>query len=259
MRRIFLFLFILLAFPRALFAAPLPLPFESTVVTRVPLHEKVVALTFDADMTPYMLKELRTHKVASWYNTDVIKELERAHVPATLFLTGMWIETYATATRALSENPLFELGNHSYSHGGFTSHCYGLRPVSDQTDVAEISKTDALLALHASHYSKLFRFPGLCHDSTDVAVAHSLGYSVIDGDVYGSDGFEKHASVITKHVLKKVRSGSIVVLHMHGGPNAPETAVALPAIIKKLQADGYTFLTVSDLLHRTNSCTVPAT
>ncbi|HYA05240.1 MAG TPA: hypothetical protein VEF90_05065, partial [Xanthobacteraceae bacterium] len=45
-----------------------------------------------------------------------------------------------------------------------------------------------------------------------------------------------------------VRPGSIVVLHMHGGPNAPETAVALLDIIKKLRADGYSFVKVSDLL-----------
>ena len=142
-------------------AAGLPIPFDSTVVSHGVTHDKVVALTFDADMTPHMLRELRAHKFASWYNTDVIQVLTESQVPATLFLTGMWIETYATATRALSENPLFEIGNHSYSHGGFTHHCYTLKNVPEKQDISEVMKTEDLLTKYATMHVKLFRFPGI--------------------------------------------------------------------------------------------------
>ena len=49
--------------------------------------QKIVALTFDADMTPGMLSELRSKKVASWYNDKVIAALRQEQVPATLFMT----------------------------------------------------------------------------------------------------------------------------------------------------------------------------
>ena len=219
-----------------------------TVITHVQTKQKVVALTFDADMTPKMLKRLQENKVSSWYNATVIKDLEDAHVPATLFLTGMWIETYATTTRELSLNPLFELGNHSYSHGGFTSNCFGLNQVPESHDLSEVRKTDALLSKYAARHVKLFRFPGLCFDKDDVTAVTAEGYAIVDARVYGNDGFQKDANKIVENVVTRVRPGSIVVLHMHGGPNAPETAIALPVIIERLKEEGYSFVKVSDLL-----------
>jgi len=217
--------------------------------------QKVVALTFDADMTPKMLHDLKIGKVASWYNENVIAVLRREQVPATLFLTGMWIETYVAATTELSGDPLFEIGNHSYSHGGFISPCYGLKPIAEQNEAIEVQKTDALLkkyttayVKYTTAYVKYFRFPGLCADADDVKKVERQGYTVIGADVSGGDGFEKNPRSIVAAVVGHVRPGSIVVLHLHGGPNAPETAAALPEIIRKLRLAGYTFVKVSDLL-----------
>jgi peptidoglycan-N-acetylglucosamine deacetylase len=210
--------------------------------------EKIVALTFDADMTPGMLRELKSGKVASWYNEKVIEALRQQQVPATLFLTGLWIETYSAATKDLAADPLFELGNHSYSHGAFHSPCYRLFPIPESKQAAEVQKTDDLLGKYAPSYKKYFRFPGLCSDAEAVNRVEDQGYTVIGGDVDGADAFEKNPKWIASDVVANVRPGSIVVLHMHGGPNAPGTASALPDIIKKLRSKGYTFVKVSDLL-----------
>lgn len=210
--------------------------------------QKVVALTFDADMTLKMRNELRSGKVASWYNAAVVAVLERENVPATLFLTGLWIETYPAVTKELSQNSLFELGNHSYSHGGFRSPCYGLPAVKKSNEAGEVQKTDDLLQEYAVAYKRYFRFPGLCFDADDVKRVEAQDYTVINGDVEGGDAFEKRPGPIIAAVVTHVRPGSIVILHMHGGPNAPETAIALPEIIKRLRAEGYSFVKVSDLL-----------
>ncbi len=74
------------------------------------------------------------------------------------------------------------------------------------------------------------------------------GYTVVGGDVDGADAFEKSPKWVASDVVSHVHPGSIVVLHMHGGPNAPATAGALPEIITKLRSEGYTFVKVSDLL-----------
>ncbi len=215
---------------------------------RAATTQKVVALTFDADMTPGMLRELKSGKVASWYNENVIAILRKERVPATLFLTGLWIETYPAATRNLSGDPLFELGNHSYSHGGFRLPCYGLSAIGKSSETAEVQKTDALLKKHATAFRKYFRFPGLCSAADNVRNVEAQGYTVIGGDVHGGDGFERNPARIALGVAGHVRPGSIVVLHLHGGPNAPQTANALPKIIGKLRARGYTFVKISDLL-----------
>ena len=210
--------------------------------------KKIVALTFDADMTPGMLSELRSKKVASWYNEKVIAALRQEQVPATLFMTGLWIEAYGDVTRELSADPLFELGSHSYSHGAFHSPCYRLSPIPEIKQAEEIAKTDALLKKYTVTYKKYFRFPGLCYDAQSVKKVTDQGYSVIGGDVDGADAFVNSPKWTASDIVANVHPGSIVVLHMHGGRNAPDTAAALPDTIKRLRAAGYSFVKVSDLL-----------
>jgi peptidoglycan/xylan/chitin deacetylase (PgdA/CDA1 family) len=111
-----------------------------------------------------------------------------------------------------------------------------------------VQRADTLLQKYATSYKKYFRFPGLCFDPGDVETIEAQGYTVIGGDVYAGDGFEKSPAKIVSNILVHVRPGSIVILHMHGGPNAPETANALPDVIRKLRLQGYTFVKVSDLL-----------
>jgi len=224
------------------------LSFDHAAIT-----QKVVALTFDADMTPRMSNELKGGKIASWYNQKVIATLREERVPATLFLAGLWIERYPGVTQDLSVDPLFEIGNHSYSHPGFRSPCYGLASLQKSSQAVEVQKTDTLLRKHATSYKKYFRFPGLCFDTGDVEGIEAQGYTVIGGDVYAGDGFERSTTKIVSNVLAHVRPGSIVILHMHGGPNAPRTADALPDIIKRLRLRGYTFVKVSDLLSLSGS------
>jgi peptidoglycan/xylan/chitin deacetylase (PgdA/CDA1 family) len=246
-RRAAFLILVLAAMFGALSAAPAasdrPLEFDHAAT-----DEKVVALTFDGDMTPGMVSELKNKRVSSWYNEKVIEVLRQEQVPATLFLTGMWIEIYSAATKELSADPLFELGNHSYSHGAFHSPCYRLFPIPEARQATEVQKTDDLLKLYAASYKKYFRFPGLCFDAASVRKVEEQGYTAIGGDVDGADAFEKNPKWVSSSVVTRVRPGSIVVLHLQGGPNAPATASALPDIIKTLRSQGYTFVKVSDLL-----------
>jgi peptidoglycan-N-acetylglucosamine deacetylase len=221
---------------------------QGVIFDHASTSKKIVALTFDADMTPGMLSELRSKRVASWYNEKVIETLRQQQVPATLFLTGLWIEAYSAATRELSADPLFELGNHSYSHGAFHSPCYRLFPIRESNQAGEVQKTDDLLGKYATSHKKYFRFPGLCSDAAAVKTVEDQGYTIIGGDVDGADAFVNNPKWIASDVVANVHPGSIVVLHMHGGPNAPGTAAALPDIIKRLRAEGYTFVKISDLL-----------
>ena len=155
-----------------------------------------------------------------------------------MFLTGLWIEAYPAVTRELSANPLFELGNHSYSHGGFRSPCYGLPAVKKSNEAAEVQKTDDLLKKYAASYKRYFRFPGLCFDADDVKRVEAQDYTVVDGDVDGGDGFEKERKADCRQCrgamcVRAASSSSTCT----AARTRPETAIALPDIIKKLRAD----------------------
>lgn len=221
---------------------------EKDVINKIDTKQKILALTFDADMTPGMEYSLRSGIVKSWYNEKLIKELNETQAPATLFLTGLWIKNYPETTKELAANPLFEIASHSYSHPAFSLPCFGLKAIPDSSDEEEIAKTDELLKLYAPNYKKYFRFPGLCYDKFDVAAAEKHGYKIIHGDVIGGDGFTNNAEGIASLVVARAKPGSIIILHMHGHPNAPKTADAVPEIIRRLKEKGYSFAKVSELL-----------
>jgi peptidoglycan/xylan/chitin deacetylase (PgdA/CDA1 family) len=66
--------------------------------------------------------------------------------------------------------------------------------------------------------------------------------------VVSGDAFQPNPDPIVQAVVDRVRPGSIVVMHLHGGPNAPATDEALRRIIPALKQKGYRFVTLSELL-----------
>lgn len=209
---------------------------------------KQIALTFDADMTPGMAKRLKTGQVKSYFNSAVISVLEKYNVSATIFITGMWAEIYPGETKMLATNPLFEIGNHSYSHPGFKFPCYTLVYVNQANKEIEISKTQEIIEKITGIKPSLFRFPGGCHSQKDIDLVNSNGLTVVGWDVSSTDAFNKNAESIVKRVLSQAKNGSVIVFHLHGGPNAPETAVALDKIIPELTNRGFKFVKVSQMM-----------
>lgn len=220
----------------------------SQVINRSSTVKKMVALTFDADMTYGMKNDLKNGKIKSLYNEKLINELKKTNTPATLFLSGLWVAAYPDVTKSLSSDPLFEISNHGYSHRAFSKPCYKLQSIGNKESENEIIKTEELFKIYAPNYKKYFRFPGLCYNNLSAETAAKLGYEVIHGDVISGDAFNNNASEIISKVISRVKPGSIIIFHMHGGTFAPKTAEAIPEIIRQLKEKGYSFEKVSALL-----------
>lgn len=232
-------------------AVELDLPKNEQIVFNGPRSKKQVALTFDADMTPQMKYDLESGSVASYFDWELINTLNETGTKSTLFLSGMWIESYLDEARELARNPLFELANHTYSHQGFEGTCFGLSPVDPAEKHNELIKTQRLLKSITGVDNKLFRFPGGCYSQEDLKLLKYNNLLAIQWDAPGQDGFNNSVASIIANVLNNVRNGSIIVLHMNGYPNEPVTAQALPFIIATLKQQGYEFVTVSELLEVT--------
>jgi peptidoglycan/xylan/chitin deacetylase (PgdA/CDA1 family) len=160
-----------------------------------------VALTFDADMTPSALAKLQSGAVDSYANTDLIEALRARKVPATMFLGGLWMQAYPELTRELAADPMFELGTHSWSHPAFVPDCYTL-PTLSGSAMDEMTPTQNLLdELAGDRATHLFRFPGLCHDEATLAAIAPAAVTVLDGDVFGADGFQPNPQAIVDTVL----------------------------------------------------------
>jgi peptidoglycan/xylan/chitin deacetylase (PgdA/CDA1 family) len=223
-------------------AMPAPVPAQaSATVTPPSPGQKIIYLTFDADMTPAMLKRLRDGKVSAWYDPAIPDYLDAQKVPATVFTTGMFAELYPDLIKRLARSGTYSIENHSYDHAGFEPHCYGLATLT--TDVQkrlELTKTQKIIHALTGSVPTLFRYPGLCRNDHDDAIVKSEGLTVNDGDIVSGDAFSTNAAAVARQVEKLARPGGIVVMHL-GGPNAPATGKALTIFIPKLREEGYTF------------------
>ncbi len=207
-----------------------------------------IALTFDADMTVGMLGLLQRHFVKSWYNYPIKQTLDKEGVKATVFLGGLWAKTYPNEAKDLANDPLIELGNHSYSHPAFAKNCFKL-PVIDVTQKTnEVLSAQLEIERVTGVVPKYFRFPGGCYEQADVETIAKLGLKIIHWDVSANDGFNQDTNSIVRKVVNSIQNGSIVVFHIHDGPYAPKTNDALVKIIPELKKQGYQFVTISELL-----------
>ena len=200
---------------------------EPPAVSRVSTALPVVALTFDACPT----------RDRRGFDRAVFDILRREKVPATVFVSGRWVERHPREARELAREPLIEFGNHSYRHPAFS-----------RMDVArvreEIDATDRLIA-------------GLGRQSVGVRPPFgdwaawlpeaTGGQPVVLWDVVSGDaGGHISADAIVNRVSGAARPGSIVVFHING--NGVFTKQALPRIIRRLRARGLRFVRVSELL-----------
>lgn len=207
----------------------------------------LIALTFDADMTPGMQLLLKTGAVKSLYNAKIKEILDSQEVPATIFLGGLWAKTYPKEARALADDPLIEIGNHSYNHYAFANSCYGL-PVLGGNQIDDVALAQKTIKEITGITPKYFRFPGGCYQTISLETVASLGLTVVHWDVASEDGFNENTDSIVRTVESKVQNGSILVFHLHDGSFAPKTADALSKIIPDLKAKGFKFVKISELI-----------
>jgi peptidoglycan/xylan/chitin deacetylase (PgdA/CDA1 family) len=209
-----------------------PLPEEERgLCTHGDRSQKWVALTFDCCQKAGDL---------AGFDQDIVDVLDQNQIPATFFLGGLWMRDHVDATQLLDENPLFEIGNHSWSHRDFP----GLTRAEMEE---EILKTQELMYELLGYQTRLFRFPSGEYTADALDVVADLGMYAVQWDVVSGDPV---GSITPEHlrdwVLQQVEPGSIIIFHAN--ERGWHTAEALPDIIHRLKEDGYRFVKVSDLL-----------
>ena len=190
-----------------------------------------VALTFDLCQKP---------ELPAWFDQGIVDVLTKYNAPATFFMGGDWMRTHVTETLLLASNPNFELGNHSWSHPD-------LPGLSEEVISKEIVKTQDLLYKLTGRESKLFRLPAGKYDDLALSVIAWHGLYTIQWDVETGDPDPTiDADRMNWAVRERVQNGSIIVMHANG--RGWHTAEALPEMIEYLRGQGYTLVTVSQLL-----------
>ncbi|MBN2822241.1 MAG: polysaccharide deacetylase family protein [Coriobacteriia bacterium] len=198
------------------------------LVHRVETGERVVALTFDDGPTPE-------------YTDQVLQELEAHDAAATFYLVGTAAEDHPDLVAAIVKAG-HELGNHSYSHPRMYF-------ISTAMVKREIEQTDEIF--RAAGYSGpiTFRPPGCKRLLTTPLYLASTDRTTVTWDLEPDSLSEiaDDADALADYVVDNIRPGSIVLMHVMYDGREPSRA-ALPEILKRLEAEGYRFVTVSELL-----------
>ncbi|WP_334071828.1 MULTISPECIES: polysaccharide deacetylase family protein [Paenibacillus] len=200
------------------------------IVWEVPMDEKFIALTFDdgpdARQTP-----------------EILKVLKQYDAKATFFLVGERVQRYPEIVRRELEEG-HEIANHSFHHPSF-------RGISADSLTSELTETQEAILAATGSTPVLFRPPGGYYNEKIIRLSKQERLQMIlwswhqDTKDWTSPGIHK----IAERVLKNARNGDIVLMHdfVHNSLQTPE---ALKLILPELKKQGYSFVTVSELLSR---------
>jgi peptidoglycan-N-acetylglucosamine deacetylase len=201
------------------------------VVTALPTHKRVVALTFDACEAgkPAHLD----HGIADY--------LVARRIPFTVFMGGKFARDNVADAQWLAAQPFVEIENHSFAHN---NHMDRMTPAAVQRDVTMAA--DEIARVTGRHTS-FFRFPAGNYSAASLAAVEALGYQVVHWRwPVGDPDPHISAAAIEREVATATKPGDILIMHING--RGVHTAEALPTVVSELSVQGYRFVTVADVL-----------
>jgi peptidoglycan/xylan/chitin deacetylase (PgdA/CDA1 family) len=208
---------------------------ESLIIEHGLRKSMMIALTFDACPTCH----------SEEYDEKVIEVLLREKAPATLFMSGRWVEKNQDRAKALADNPQFEIAAHSYYH----PH---LLDKDDERVKREMKRTQAIIKKATGKTPGYFRPPFGEVDERVARLAKASGLTTIQYDIASGDPDPGLSGKrIVRTVLRDARGGSIIVFHMN--KNGVHTAEILPEVIEGLRKKGFTLVTVGKMLENGNN------
>ena len=181
---------------------------------------KYVALTFDDGPSGRFTRRL-------------LDGLEERGARATFFVCGYRLKQYPELAERMHQQG-HEIGIHGYSHAD-------MRSMSRREIAAEIMDTEALLPAEAQ--VKCIRPPGGCCSDGVRQVAKARNYAIVNWSVDPRDWASRDTAAIEGMVLETVTDGDVVLLH----DMSDSSVTAALEIVDRLQAEGFTFVTVSEL------------
>jgi peptidoglycan/xylan/chitin deacetylase (PgdA/CDA1 family) len=186
------------------------------------------------------------------YTSQILDILANYHIHATFFLIGKNVELYPeTARRILAEGNI--IGNHSYSHNA--NHAlteYGARDLQKAEQVI-FNITGVSPHLYSPPHGK--KSPWELEAVKDEGMIE-VTWSVSANDQHVLAYFGKPTpEMFAREIVRRTEPGGIILMHdgyglSHNTPKADKslTVEALPLIIQQLQAKGYRFVTVPEIL-----------
>ena len=207
------------------------------VRTKLNTDQKLIALTFDACGGPR----------GNGYDAKLIECLKSEKVPATLFISGKWIDANPEIFGELAKEPFLEIENHGLNHKPCSANgrsAYGIAGTKGVDEIFdEIEQNAMKIETLTSRKPKYYR-PGTAYsDEICVEIANALGYEVVNFSARGDAGATYTKNQV-KGALLNAQPSSIILMHL----NHPEggTAEGLIEAIPELKKRGFGFVKLSE-------------
>jgi peptidoglycan/xylan/chitin deacetylase (PgdA/CDA1 family) len=188
-------------------------------------QHREVALTFDDGPGPY--------------TPDILRILEREHVPATFFEVGVEEHYFHAATAAIVARG-YPIGDHTETHAPMSE-------LKRKIQQSELLQDSAAIGTYGAPFPRLFRPPYGMWDGTTLKLLKKYRMLMVMWTVDTDDYEMPGVKVIVARTLAGLVPGAIILLHDAGG-NRSQTVAALPLIIRALRKRGYKLVTVPRLL-----------
>ena len=181
---------------------------------------KKIALTFDDGPHPY-------------YTEQILDGLKVRGVHATFFVTGENATLHPELIRRMNEEGHL-VGNHTYGHTQ-------LRKDNREEFREELKRTNAVLQEITGEETLFVRPP---YGSWDKSFEKELNMFPVLWTVDPLDWCSHNAACVTGRIVGHVKENDIILMH----DCYDSTVTAALQVVDALQAEGYTFVTVDEIL-----------
>ncbi len=193
---------------------------ENDLAETMDLMEKKVAITFDDGPD-------------GAYTRMLLDGLRERGVHATFFLLGKQVEQYPDIVKEIHEEGHL-IGTHAYEH-------VNLKNLSDDAAIEQVNRANAAICAITGECPQYIRPP---YGSWKNNLDYETEMIEVLWDVDPLDWKTTNSDVIAQRVISRVQENDIILLH-----DASESSVnAAFKIIDALEEEGYTFVTVEEIL-----------
>jgi peptidoglycan/xylan/chitin deacetylase (PgdA/CDA1 family) len=212
---------------------PTPSGGAATVVRRGDPGRRVVTLTFDAGAD-------------LGFTGQILDTLAANDIVAAFGITGSWAQQFPDATRRIAAEG-HTIVNHSYDHASFTGLSTQTAPLSQQQRWYQLDRAESIINdLTGGTTLPYFRPPYGDYDASVNADVFARGYRYNVMWALDSQGWRgRTVDEIVQICLDGAEPGAILIFHVG---SASQDANALQRVIDGLRAQGYSFVSLPELV-----------
>lgn len=197
--------------------------------------DKVIALTFDD---------------GPWdkQTDEILDILEQNDAKATFFTVGQCISGHEKELQRAADMGC-EIGTHTWDHAEGSGQGVSLIKMSTDERKQEVQKgLEAIKNATGQEASTIFRCPGGNFDTSVATDLEGIVTAEIGWNVDTTDWKKPGADVIAQRI-QSAGPGNIILMH-DGGGDRSQTIEGLRQALPKMKEQGYSFITVQELLEK---------